>query len=147
MASQSKSIVVPDPLVVNRFTSRLRVVIADDSTAFVHVLSACLEMDHFMEIVGVATDGAEAVQQADDLAPDVLLMDVHMPYLNGFEATLIASRQQSKLVIILMSAEDSPRLRAEARSCGAHGFIPKSNLLSELVATVEQARDRLAGLL
>jgi len=143
MTSTSERVVFPQELPIHKVVEPIRVVIADDSTEFLDVLSACLELDHFMEIVGIATNGAEAIQQAADRGPDLVLMDVNMPYLNGFEAALIISKELPDIAIILMSADDSPRLRTEAHACGAHAFIPKWRLTAELVPTAEEARSRL----
>lgn len=140
--SLSQRALIPPPA-MDKVLRPIRVVLADDSPAFVEVLSACLAMENCLEIVGVATDGAEAIQQASELDPDLVLMDVHMPYLNGFEAAMLLSRQMPDVTIVLMSTDDSPRLRAEARACGAHGFIPKSRLTTDLLTRLEEARSRL----
>jgi DNA-binding NarL/FixJ family response regulator len=83
-------------------------------------------------LVGRGRDGAEAVDIVASLAPDVLLMDINMPHLDGIFSAMIVSERHSGTQVILMSAEDSPELRYRCRFCGAISFVHKSNLLQSL---------------
>jgi DNA-binding NarL/FixJ family response regulator len=121
----------------------IRTVIADDSAPFLELLSLGVANEDCLELVGTAGDGAEAIQQVASLRPDLLLMDVHMPKLDGFEAATLIARHLPDVTIVMMSSEDSPRLRARSRACGAHAFIPKSRLATDLMTRIEPVRARM----
>jgi DNA-binding NarL/FixJ family response regulator len=107
----------------------LRVLIADDHRLFAEALEAILATDERIEVVGQASDGSQAVELAQKLDPDVVLMDVSMPVLDGFEAT----RE-------IRSRADVDR----SREAGASGYVTKDRIASELVtAIVEVTRRRL----
>jgi DNA-binding NarL/FixJ family response regulator len=119
----------------------LRVLIADDHRLFAEALEAILTADERLEVVGQASDGAEAVELAGSLGPDVVLMDVSMPVLDGFEATL-EIRAASETVRVLMLTGSNSRADVDrSREVGASGYVTKDRIASELVdAIVEVAR-------
>ena len=88
--------------------------------------------------MGEASDGAEAVRQAEELKPDLILLDIGLPTLNG----MAAARQIRKLApdskIIFVSQESSPDLVQEALSLGARGYVAKTRAASDLLAAVEE---------
>jgi DNA-binding NarL/FixJ family response regulator len=122
----------------------LRVLIADDHRLFAEALQAILATDERIEVVGQASDGSEAVKLAQKLDPDVVLMDVSMPVLDGFEATR-EIRSAGEGVRVLMLTGSNSRADVDAsREAGASGYVTKDRIASELVAAiVEVTRRRL----
>jgi DNA-binding NarL/FixJ family response regulator len=129
--------------VISDIIRPIRIVIADDSAPFLELLSACVAREDCLQLVGTARDGADAIQQVASLRPDLLLMDVHMPHLDGFEAATLIARHLPEVTIVLMSTEDSPGLRARAHASGAHEFIAKARLATDLMTRIEPARLRI----
>ncbi|MBK9179494.1 MAG: response regulator transcription factor [Acidimicrobiales bacterium] len=106
-------------------TPQIRVLVADDHAVVRSGLRALLDTVDDMEMVGEAGDGQTAVELADELLPDIVLMDVQMPTVNGIEATrAIAAAHPSVAVIILTMYEDSDTLFAALRA-GARGYLLK----------------------
>jgi two-component system response regulator DesR len=109
----------------------VRVLVADDNERVRAAVRDLLEAVGGFEVVGVASDGAEAVALADDLRPDVVLMDVAMPVLNGIEATRrITSANPAARVVILTALRGRER---EAREAGADAQLLKDTSPEELV--------------
>jgi DNA-binding NarL/FixJ family response regulator len=115
----------------------IRVLLADDQRLFVESLKYVLEgSDRGIEIVGIASDGEEAVRLAEGLSPDVILMDVRMPGMDGVDAArLIVSRMPGAKVIILSTFPDEQYLKSAVRN-GARGYLLKNMRPDELVAAI-----------
>jgi DNA-binding NarL/FixJ family response regulator len=117
----------------------LRVLIADDNNLFVTALAGLLSAEESIEIVGRAGDGAEAARLAAELAPDVLLMDLSMPRVDGFEATeRVCAAAPETAVVVLTGSLDSGDV-ARARDAGAAGYVTKDRILAELVGAIRSA--------
>jgi DNA-binding NarL/FixJ family response regulator len=122
----------------------LRVVIADDHRLFAQALEAILGADERIEVVGQASDGAEAVELARALVPDVVLMDVSMPVLDGFEATREIRAAPGNVRVLMLTGSNSRADVDRSRKAGASGYVTKDRIASELVeALVEVTRRRL----
>jgi two-component system, NarL family, nitrate/nitrite response regulator NarL len=122
----------------------LRVLIADDHRLFAEALQAILAADERIEVVGQAADGGEAVTLARALEPDVVLMDVSMPVLDGFEATQEIRAESEQTRVLMLTGSNSPADVERSREVGASGYVTKDRIASELVAAiVEVARRRL----
>src|ERR671922_1643506 len=103
--------------------SPLRVLIADDNSLFVSALVGLLGAEESIEIVGRAADGEEAARLATELSPDVVLMDLSMPRLDGFEATeRVRTSAPRTAVVVLTGSLDSGDI-ARAREAGAAGYV------------------------
>jgi DNA-binding NarL/FixJ family response regulator len=102
----------------------MRIVIADDHTLFRDSLRSLLEA-RGLEVVGEAKNGHEAVELAHRLAPDVLLMDLAMPELDGLAATRQLSAEASKVKVIVLTASDDDAKLFEAIKAGAQGYLLK----------------------
>ncbi len=112
-----------------RHPVRLSVLIADDHDLFAEALTVILQLDERVEVVGRARDGREAIELASSLRPDVVLMELHMPVLNGIEATREV-RHGSRVVIVTSSTSaDDER---KARQAGASSYVRKGGFAAEL---------------
>jgi DNA-binding NarL/FixJ family response regulator len=122
----------------------LRVLIADDHRLFAEALEAILATDERIEVVGQAGDGSEAVELARTLDPDVVLMDVSMPVLDGFEATREIRSARESVRVLMLTGSNSRDDVDRSREAGASGYVTKDRIASELVtAIVEVTRRRL----
>ena len=127
-----------------RKSQPLRVLIADDHRLFVEALEAILVADERIEVVGQASDGSEAVELARTLDPDVVLMDVSMPVLDGFEATREIRAAGESVRVLMLTGSNSRSDVDRSREAGASGYVTKDRIASELVAAiVEVTRRRL----
>lgn len=121
-----------------------RVLIADDHRLFAEALQAILASDERIEVVGQASDGSEAVALARTLGPDVVLMDVSMPVLDGFEATREIRSGSEDTHVLMLTGSNARADVDRSREAGASGYVTKDRIASELVAAiVEVARRRL----
>jgi two-component system, NarL family, response regulator DesR len=117
----------------------LTVLIADDNGLFATALQGILDDEESIEVVGRAADGEEAARLAAELAPDVVLMDLSMPRLDGFEATRrIRASTPDTAVVVLTGSLDSDDA-ARAKEAGATGFVTKDRILAELVTAIRSA--------
>ncbi|HKB93842.1 MAG TPA: response regulator transcription factor [Gaiellaceae bacterium] len=114
----------------------VRVLIADDHRLFAEALEAILSGDERIELVGLAADGNEAVQLAAEQRPDVVLMDISMPRMDGIAAAK-AIRADVPDVRILMLTGSSNRSDVDrARKAGAAGYVTKDRIAAELVEAI-----------
>lgn len=116
---------------------KVRILIADDHEVVRRGMCALLEGREGWEICGQATDGRQAVEMAKQLNPDVIILDVGMPNLNGLAATRQLAQQNSKYKIIVLTIDDSDEVIREALDAGARGFVLKSDAARDLVSAVE----------
>src|SRR5690349_22142117 len=115
----------------------LRILVVDDHDDFRRGLQALLESTANVEVVGVATNGATAVSLALDLQPDVIVMDLHMPELNGIEATERIVRSSPHIgVLVVTMMEDDESVFAAVRA-GARGYLLKGARRPEIIRSIE----------
>jgi YesN/AraC family two-component response regulator len=112
---------------------RLRVLIADDKAETRRSTRLMLTLIPEVEVVALAQNGQEAIELARQHRPDIALMDVNMPGLNGLEAIAAMRRQQPGLACVVISAEQQRRTFSEAMAVGARGFITKPFTSDQLV--------------
>ena len=114
-------------------TEKTTLLLVDDNLAFLTVTGQLLAQLPGFEIVGQAHDGCNAVILAATLKPDLVLMDISMPNMNGLEAARLMNGFAQPPRIIFMSMHNSPDYQSAARDLGARGFVDKGNLVAELV--------------
>jgi len=118
-------------------TTRIRVFIADDHALLRDGLRAVLERHPVLEVVGEAGDGREAVKGIEELIPDVVLMDIAMPGLNGLEATRQIRKILPRTKILVLSQYDDQDYIYELLRAGASGYMLKGSSAADLVAAIE----------
>ena len=105
--------------------TRVRTVVADDSPFMLKILAQTLEEAGDFDLVGTATNACQALRQVSALSPELVLMDIHMPGLNGLEATRCMKRSEHPPVVILISSQNTTGTKSLAAQAGADGFIGK----------------------
>jgi DNA-binding NarL/FixJ family response regulator len=103
----------------------VRVLVVDDHALFAEALMLTLGIDDRIQVVGSAASGTEAVSLAQALHPDVILMDVHMPTMDGIEATRHVRRVSPRSRVVVVTPARSPELRAHAMAAGAERLLTK----------------------
>jgi DNA-binding NarL/FixJ family response regulator len=116
---------------------KLRILIADDHEVVRRGLCNLLQARIDWEICGEAQDGRQAVDMAKQLKPDVVILDIGMPNLNGLAATRQIAQQNPQAKIIVLTITDSDQVIREALDAGARGFVLKSDAARDLVSAVE----------
>jgi len=114
-----------------------RIVLADDHVLVRQGVKSLLEREG-MQVVAEASDGQEAVQHAQALNPDIVVMDIGMPTLNGVDATRELGRCCPKAKPILLTQHDEPQYVSEALDAGVKGYILKSQVASDLILAIRQ---------
>jgi DNA-binding NarL/FixJ family response regulator len=117
-------------------TSKIRILIADDHTLLRNGICALLEDELDLAIVGEASDGREAVRLAHQLKPNVVLMDIAMPLLNGLEATRQIKHEHPEINVLVLTMYDNEEYFREMLEVGASGYIIKRAAATELVSAI-----------
>ena len=110
----------------------MRVLIADDHEAVRKGVCAILATRGDIDVCGEAANGKEAIQKAHDLQPDLLIVDITMPVLSGFEAAREIKKSMPHVAILILSMHESLQLIEEARKIGVDGYVTK-NQVSEIL--------------
>jgi DNA-binding NarL/FixJ family response regulator len=118
----------------------IRVLLADDDRDFLQALRELIDRQPELGVVGMAENGLEAIEQADELAPDAVVIDVHMPLLDGVTAVAHLRNQHPSLCLIALTADDAPKLLKAVKEAGADGVLLKSELVDTLVERLAEAR-------
>ena len=118
----------------------IRVLLADDHTIVRQGVRLCLEAMGDIEVVAEAEDGQAAVQLCAQLRPDVAVIDLTMPRLNGVEAIRQIKRDVSSTEVVVLSVHDSEAYVVQALRAGAAGYVLKRNAATELAAAIRAAR-------
>ena len=118
--------------------TRIRVLIADDHRLFAEALAAILATDERIEVAGHAADGREAVQLAHDLTPDVVLMDISMPVLDGIEAAAQLKERGEPARVLMLTGSNSRADVDRARKAGAAGYVTKDRIAAELIDAIAE---------
>jgi DNA-binding NarL/FixJ family response regulator len=123
-----------------------RILLAEDDESFLEAIALMLEQDERFVVAGKARDGREAVELADRVGPDAVVMDIEMPVLDGVEATRRLRETAPDLPIVAVSGHDYEERVLEIRQAGADDYVRKARLAAELprvlVALLGSARSR-----
>jgi DNA-binding NarL/FixJ family response regulator len=114
-----------------------RILVVDDHPSFRRMLRMFLEKNSQWEVCGEASDGWEAVKRTTELRPDIILMDLHMPRLNGLEATRQIHRLLPSTRILILTLHDNSILPRIAQESGAQGYVLKSESFDILNRAIE----------
>jgi DNA-binding NarL/FixJ family response regulator len=117
----------------------VRILLVDDHPIVRQGLRTLLEGRSGWEVVGEASDGSEALDKINSLQPDVVVLDVTMPQMNGLETCrkIQQKQQASGLEVLFVTQHDSPQMMREALDAGARGYVVKSNAARDLLEAVE----------
>lgn len=120
--------------------SKIRVLLTDDNKQMLEYVRQFLSRN-CCEIVGLATNGQAAVDAAAELRPDVIVIDISMPVLNGIEAAKRIREGDPSAKIVFLTVESDPDTRRAALETGACGYVLKPRLATDLIPAVEFAKD------
>lgn len=120
----------------------VRVVIADDDEAFLDSLHGLIAAQSELEIVGTARDGLEAIELTEALGPDALIIDPHMPRLDGVAAIARLRRDHPSICLIALTGDPTPVLHQAASDAGADGVYLKGEFVEKLLSRLAEVQPR-----
>jgi len=120
--------------------AKITVMLADDHTVVRQGLRALLEAEVDMSVVGEAENGHQAVQLAKRLQPDVVVMDIGMPWLNGLEATRQITKESLKCKVVILSSYSDDEYVQQLTDAGASGYLIKQSAGQDLVTAIREAK-------
>jgi DNA-binding NarL/FixJ family response regulator len=117
--------------------STIRILVVDDYEPFRRFVCSTLRKRPTLQIVGEAADGLEAVQNAEELKPDLILLDIGLPTLNGIEVARRISTVAPESKVIFVTQESSPDMMQATLNLGAWGYVLKAKAASDLLTAVD----------
>lgn len=117
----------------------IRLLLVDDQPAVRRGLGLRFHLEPDLEVVGEASTGSEALALAQTLTPDVVLMDIAMPEMDGIEATAALRRVVPQSVVVILSIHDDAQTRGRAQEAGAVAFVEKRGTTETLLSAIRQA--------
>jgi len=116
----------------------IRLILVDDQSIVRQGLRMRLLMEPDIAVIGEASSGEQALELVQELSPDIVLMDVEMPGMDGITATTAIRANTPQSAVVMMSIHDDARTRTRAKAAGAAAFVEKSGTLEVLLATIRQ---------
>ena len=120
--------------------SRIRVLIADDDQPFLESLQKLIDRQPELTVIGAAADGLEAIELADQLDPDAVVLDLHMPLLDGVSAAARLRRDHPSVCLIALTGDQEPALHRAVREAGADEVLLKTQLVEGLIERLSTLR-------
>ena len=120
-------------------SNKIRVLIVDDIAETRENIRKLLQFEADVEVVGAARTGHEAIELSQELKPDVVLMDINMPDMDGIAATEAIRRKQPYVQIVILSVQNDPNYMRRAMLAGARDFLTKPPMSDELGAAIRRA--------
>jgi DNA-binding NarL/FixJ family response regulator len=121
--------------------SAVRVLVVDDHTLVRHSICSLLSQEPTLDVICQTADGEEAVKKANELQPDLILLDIGLPGISGIEAARQIRKVSPKSQIIFLSQHDSSHMVNESLRVGGHGYVAKIDAGSELVKAIRTVRE------
>jgi DNA-binding NarL/FixJ family response regulator len=119
--------------------SPIRIVVADDHPVIRGMVRSALEQHPHFEVCGEAENGAEAIEEVRRVKPDVVVLNITMPLVNGFEAAREIKKQMPETAIVILSSHADKHFVAEAKKIGVRAYVPKSKVGEALIKAVQAA--------
>jgi DNA-binding NarL/FixJ family response regulator len=121
-------------------TGMIRVLLADDDRPFLDALSPLIEQQPDLKVVGTAADGLDAIQLAEELTPDAVVIDLHMPRIDGVTAVARLRRDHPSMCVIALTGDERPALHRAVTEAGADAVLVKDEFVDVLVDRLVEAR-------
>jgi DNA-binding NarL/FixJ family response regulator len=118
----------------------IRVLLADDDQPFLDALTPLIERQPELAVVGQARDGLAAIELAEDLSPDAVVIDLHMPQLDGVTAVARLRRDHPSMCVIALTGDEAPALHRAVTEAGADAVLVKGEFVDVLVDRLAAAR-------
>jgi DNA-binding NarL/FixJ family response regulator len=120
----------------------IRVLVADDDRSFISSLRELIDRQAELEVVATAVDGVQAIELAEKLEPDAVVLDLHMPLLDGVSTAARLRRDHPSICLIALTGDDAPALHRAVREAGADEVLLKDELVGGLLDRLGSARQR-----
>ena len=122
--------------------SKITVLLVDDHEGFINAALRHLRKVEWLDVVGRASNGLEAIERSETLRPDVVLMDLAMPEMGGLQATRLIKTQYAPPFVVIASHFDDAEHREHAMRAGADDFVSKLSYIQEVLPILEKFKDR-----
>lgn len=120
--------------------SKTRILLADDHTIVRQGIRALLDAQEGIEVVGEAEDGRQAVEKVKELVPDIVVIDITMPNLNGIEATRQIKKINDKIKVLVLTVHDNEEYVHQILQAGASGYLLKESAVSDLISAISAVK-------
>jgi DNA-binding NarL/FixJ family response regulator len=121
-------------------TAPVQVLLADDDSRFLESLRLLIDGQPHLTVAGTAVDGLEAIELADELDPDAVVIDLHMPLVDGVAAVARLRRDHPSLCLIALTGDDTPRIHDAVREAGADAVLMKEDFVETLMDRLRAIR-------